>query len=85
MKIISFRKEGLTTNEILGQLEVADDDEAVEGYDIVLFPPEDEAITDEDSDDEDEDGMLKDPNHLGKGILSAQAELVVLDNEELPT
>ena len=77
------RKVGLTTDEILGNLETLEDDDPVAGYDIVLFPPEDEAATDEDSDDEDE--LTRDPNRLGKGILSQQAEVVAHgDDEELP-
>ena len=52
--------------------------------DVILFPPEeDEGLTDEDSDAED-DLLDKDPNHLGKGLLSQQAELVIhSQNEEL--
>lgn len=77
------RKIGLTANEILGNLEESADKGPAGGYDIVLFPPEDEAVTDEDSDEEDE--MTRDPNRLGKGILSQQAELVVNeDDNELP-
>ncbi len=68
----------------MGGLEVSEEDAPQGGYDIVLFPPEDETLTDEDSDDEDEDQATKNPNHLGKGILSQQAELVVMDNDELP-
>jgi hypothetical protein len=68
----------------LGGLEVSGEDAPQGGYDIVLFPPEDETLTDEDSDDEDEDQATKNPNHLGKGILSQQAELVAMDNDELP-
>jgi hypothetical protein len=71
MKCVFSRKVGLTTDEILGNLETLEDDDPVAGYDIVLFPPEDEAATDEDSDDEDE--LTRDPNRLGKGILSQQA------------
>ena len=83
MKCVFSRKVGLTTDEILGNLETLEDDDPVAGYDIVLFPPEDEAATDEDSDDEDE--LTRDPNRLGKGILSQQAEVVAHgDDEELP-
>jgi hypothetical protein len=49
---------------------------------IILYPSQDEVDTDEDS-DEDEGEMSQDPNHLGKGILSQQAELENFD-EELP-
>jgi len=52
--------------------------------DIVLFPPEDDDQTDEDSDCED-DFLAKDPNHLGKGILAQEAELVIHSpDEEMP-
>jgi hypothetical protein len=41
-------------------------------------------VTGEDSDD-DEDAVPMDPNHLGRGILSQQAELVMQSEvEELP-
>jgi hypothetical protein len=40
------------------------------------MPPENDAISDGDSDD-DEDALPKDFNHLGRGTLSQQAELVV--------
>ncbi len=48
------------------------------------MPPEQDDISNEESDDE--VGVLpKDPNHLGKGILSQLAELQVYDLEdELP-
>jgi hypothetical protein len=60
-----FRKEGLTTNQIQGLLEIKDyPDRAV---DVVLLPPEDDAVPDEDSDVE-EDVLPKDPSHLRKGF-----------------
>ncbi len=37
--------------------------------DVNLMPPEDDDLTDEDS-DEDEDSLPKDLNHLGRGILT---------------
>jgi len=49
---------------------------------IILYPSQDEVVTDQDSDEE-EGEMSKDPNHLGKGILSQQAELENFD-EDLP-
>jgi hypothetical protein len=72
----------LTATEIQGILE--EEDEGNHACDILLLPPEHDDISDEDSDDE--DGVLpKDPNHLGKGILSQLAELQVFDLEdELP-
>ncbi len=35
-------------------------------------------VTDKDSDEEDEGHVVKNPNHLGKGILSKQVVLVIL-------
>jgi hypothetical protein len=76
------RNVGLSANEILDNLETAKQDPSG-GYDIILFPPEDEVVTDEDSDDEDE--VTGNPNRRGKGILSQQAELVVTEHDdELP-
>ena len=44
------------------------------------MPPEDDDVTDEDS--EDEEAILpKDPNHLGRGILSQEAEMVILEDD----
>ncbi len=74
-----FRKEGLTTNQIQGLLEIKDyPDRAV--Y-VVLLPPEDDAVPDEDSDVE-EDVLPKDPSHLSKRILSMQVEMVIWDAED---
>jgi hypothetical protein len=84
VKTSLFRSVGLTANDILGGLEVSGENAPQGDYDIVLFPLEDETLTDEDSDDEDEDQATENPNHLGKGILSQQAELMVMDNDELP-
>lgn len=48
------------------------------------MPPDEDDVTDEDSDD-DEDTLPKDPNHLGRGVLSQRAELVLYnETEELP-
>ena len=55
------------------------------GYDIVLMPPDDETVTDEDSDEEDDAIKAGNPNHLGKGILRQEAELVIIDNDEEPS
>ena len=76
------RKTGLTADQILGELENRTDEISGE-INIILFPNTDELVTNEDSDDEDEGDMTKDPNHLGKGILNQQAELEEYD-EELP-
>lgn len=76
-----FRIEGLTCDQILGQLEEEDDNQEAT---IVLFPPDEDEVTDEDSDEEDEDTVEKNSNHLGKGILSQQAVLVTYEDEELP-
>ena len=47
-----------------------------------LLPPEgDDDITEEDSDEE-EELLGKNPNHLGRGILSQEAELVVRQDDE---
>ncbi len=68
----------------MGQLEIEEDDPP-EAYDIVLFPPEEESgLTDEDSEDENQDSSSHNPNHLGKGILTSQAELATVADEELP-
>ena len=71
--------QNLTANEILAELE-----EGLHGGDgdIFLLPPEgDDDITDEDSDEE-EELLGKNPNHLGRGILSQEAELVVRQDDE---
>ncbi len=48
------------------------------------MPPDEDDVTDEGSDD-DEDTLPKDPNHLGRGVLSQRAELVLHnETEELP-
>ena len=54
-------------------LETLDEEE---NADVLLFPPDNDAQSDEDSDDE-EEIQPKDVNHLGKGILSQPAELIV--------
>jgi len=80
-KILFFSTRGLNATEIQGMLENMAGDEAA---DVVLFPPEDDEVTDEDSDEED-DLLPKDPNHLGRGVLLQQAELVIHTNsDELP-
>ena len=74
-----FRVQNLTANEILAELEegLHDGD-----GDIYLLPHEgDDDITDEDSDEE-EELLGKNPNHLGRGILSQEAELVVRQDDE---
>lgn len=77
-----FRISGLTADEILAEME--NFDKAGTSADLFLLPPDEDDVTDEDSDD-DEDTLPKDSNHLGRGILSQQAELVVYDGvEELP-
>jgi hypothetical protein len=49
--------------------------------DVNLMPPDDADLTDEDS-DEDEDSLPKDLNHLGRGILTQDAEIVEYDTED---
>ena len=75
--LFGFRLKGLSVNEIQGFLE--QDDSAC---DVLLMPAEDGVeLSYEDS--EPEDNVLpKDPNHLGKGILSQISELAVYDKEE---
>lgn len=50
--------------------------------DVILFPPDDDDNSDEDSEDE-EDNLPKDPNHLGRGILSQQAEIILYNNDDM--
>ena len=73
--------QNLTANEILAELEEGLHDGDGD-TDIYLLPPEgDDDITDEDSDEE-EELLGKNPNHLGRGILSQEAELVVRQDDE---
>jgi hypothetical protein len=46
------------------------------------MPPDDGDMSDEDSDDE-EDTLPKDQNHLGRGILSQQAEVVLYNDDDV--
>ena len=72
--------QNLTANEILAELEEGLHDGDGD-TDIYLLPPEgDDDITDEDSDEE-EELLGKNPNHLGRGILSQEAELVVRQDD----
>lgn len=49
--------------------------------DVVLMPPQDAGgVTDEDS--ENEESVEKNPNHLGRGILNQQADLVTFHQED---
>jgi hypothetical protein len=51
--------------------------------DVNLFTPDEEEMTDEDSDEED-DAIPKDINHLDRGILTQQGEFIMNnDNKEL--
>ncbi len=50
--------------------------------DVILMPPDDDDNSDEDSEEE-EDSLPKDLNHLGRGILSQQAEIIVYNNDDL--
>lgn len=45
------------------------------------MPPDDDGQSDEDSEDE-EELLPKDPNHLGRGILSQNAEMVIYNQED---
>ena len=73
-----FRIRGLTANEIVAELEEGNIGGPV---DIILMPPDDDGLSDEDSDDEDSI-LPKDPNHLGGGILAQKAELVVYGDDD---
>ena len=68
---------GLTAHKVHGLLEDITDRAA----DVVLFPPEDDEVTDEESDGED-DLLAQYPNHLGKGVLSQLAELAIYSQDE---
>jgi hypothetical protein len=46
------------------------------------MPPDDGDMSDEDSDDK-EDTLPKDQNHLGRGILSQQAEIVLYNDDDI--
>ena len=74
---------GLNASEIIGLLEMQE--ELTRPVDIVMMPPDESDISDEDSDNE-EDRLPKDPNHLGHGSLSQAADLVLFDDadDELP-
>ena len=74
---------GLNASEIIGLLEMQE--ELTRPVDIVMMPPDESDISDEDSDNE-EDRLPKDPNHLGHGSLSQAANLVLFDDadDELP-
>ncbi len=58
-------------------------DAEAHSLDVVLLPPDKDDLTDEDSNDEDE-VLPKDLNHLGRGVLSQNAELVIYDDEDSP-
>ncbi len=80
-EILFFKTLGLNTDQILAELE---SDSGSAAVDVVFLPPERDAISDGDSDD-DEDTLPKDLNHLGWGSLSRQAELIIYDAvDELP-
>ena len=74
---------GLNASKIIGLLEMQE--ELTRPVDIVMMPPDESDISDEDSDNE-EDRLPKDPNHLGHGSLSQAADLVLFDDadDELP-
>lgn len=76
----SFGICGLTIAEILSLLHNNQRQGAV---DVNLFAPDEEEMTDEDSDEED-DAIPKDINHLDRGILTQQGEFIMNnDNKEL--
>jgi len=65
-------------DEIQSLLE--DSEKKNQACDVLLMPPGDADLSDEDS-DEDEGILPKDPNHLGRGILSQISEIQVQDKE----
>jgi hypothetical protein len=77
-----FRQQGFTATEIQGLLE--EEESANHICDVLLMPPEHDDISDEDNNENDEI-ISKDANHLSKGILSQLSEPQVYDREnELP-
>jgi hypothetical protein len=75
------RTLGLNTDQILVELESGSGSVVV---DVVFLPPESDAISGGDSSDN-EDTLPNDINHLGRGTLSQQAELIIYDAvDELP-
>lgn len=68
----------MNLNEIVALLEENDDRNDV---DVILYPPDEDELTDEDSDEEDNrTGM--DVNRLGQGLLRQQAEIQVNANDD---
>ena len=72
--IFLYFYRGLNADGILAEL-FDNSNQAATSVDVVLLPPDDDAVSDEDSEEE-EDNQPKDLNHLGRGILRQQAELV---------
>lgn len=74
----------MTTNEIAALLE---EEQGLPLHrNIVLFPPDDEGYTDEDSEEEEDvSGAGHSIDHLGRGILQQVAEINYDDySDELP-
>jgi hypothetical protein len=74
-----FRYGGLSVDEIQTMLE--ENEKQHRACDVLLMPPEEDDLTDEDS-DEDEGILPKDPDHLGRGILSQVTEVLVSDEDD---
>ena len=72
----------LTVSEIQALLEL--DEISGKAIDVNLVPPDENDLTDEDSDEE--DGLQpRDPNHLGRGLLAQQAEVSIIDSLLCPS
>ena len=70
---------GLNASEILGLLE--QEEVHSRPVDVVMMPPIESDISDEDSDNE-EDVLPKDLNRLGQGTLAESADLVLYDDDD---
>jgi len=66
-------------HEIEGMLE--EQELAHRACDVLLMPPVDDDLTDEDSEDE-EETLPKDPNHFGRGILMQVSEIQIQDKDD---
>lgn len=62
-------------SEIQALLEL--DEISGKAIDVNLVPPDENDLTDEDSDEED-GCQPRDPNHLGRGLLAQQAEVSII-------
>lgn len=77
------RNVGLSVNQIAALLE----NPAIPDIqrNVVLFPPDQDTVSDEDSEEEDDTGIGMNINHLGPGMLQMAAEIEFDDPvDELP-